>query len=64
MNADAGKGHSGGGGGLPMALYWQSFTNKNIKDLYGSYPTNKKEKSCVTMSDFFLKNHLINITSF
>lgn len=37
------------GGALPMALYWQSFTNKNIKDLYGGYPTNKKEKSCVTM---------------
>lgn len=48
MNADAGKGQSGGGA-LPMALYWQSFTNKNIKDLYGGYPTNKKEKSCVTM---------------
>lgn len=42
MNADAGKGHSGGG--LPMALYWQSFTNKNIKDLYGGYPTIKRRK--------------------
>lgn len=61
MNADAGKCHSGGK--LSVALDWRSFTNKDIKDLYGSFHTNKKEKKFLTMYDIFsLKNHLITIT--
>lgn len=62
MNADAGKGHSGGGGGSRWLFIGKVSQIKTLKTCMEVILQIKR--SCVTMSDFFLKNHLINITSF